>query len=92
MSQVQQMQHYQALQQIMQRNLFESLAQFQSQPLTSQSQPPVPLDDDEEVVPESPTQNLKRKKNKGKAVETIVETKGDTLDKTRGGGASNCVG
>ncbi|MFS7980601.1 hypothetical protein Hanom_Chr10g00941311 [Helianthus anomalus] len=73
MSQVQQMQQYQALQQIMQRNSFE---QFQSQPPTSQPQPPVLLDDDEDVVPESPPQELKRKKNKGKgkAVETVVET------------------
>ncbi|KAM0045125.1 hypothetical protein Hdeb2414_s0009g00300491 [Helianthus debilis subsp. tardiflorus] len=60
MSQVQQMQQYQALQQIMQRNSFE---QFQSQPPTSES---VQLDDDDgEVVPESPPQELKRKKKQG---------------------------
>ncbi|XP_022023810.1 glutathione S-transferase T3-like [Helianthus annuus] len=74
MSQVQQMQQYQALQQIMQRNSFE---QLQSQPPTSQLQPPVQVDDDdEEVVPESPPQELKHKKNKwkGKTVETVPET------------------
>ncbi|XP_021995415.1 glutathione S-transferase T3-like [Helianthus annuus] len=75
MSQVQQMQQYQALQQIMQRNSFE---QLQSQPPTSQPQPPVQLDDDdEEVVPESPPQELKRKKKnkgKGKKVENVPET------------------
>ncbi|MFS8007306.1 hypothetical protein Hanom_Chr14g01259471 [Helianthus anomalus] len=65
-SQVQQMQQYQALQQIMQRNSFESLAQFQSQPPTSQVQPPIPLDDDEEVISESPPQELKRKKTRGR--------------------------
>ncbi|XP_022020135.1 glutathione S-transferase T3-like [Helianthus annuus] len=85
MSQLQQMQHYQALQQMVQRNSFESLAQFQSQPPTSQPQPPVQLDNDEEVVPESPPQDLKRKKNKGKgkAVETVAETKGDSKPKPR---------
>ena len=59
MSQLQQIQQYQALQQIMQRNTFEQLQ--------SQSQPPVQLDDDdEEVVPESPPQELKRKKTWGR--------------------------
>ncbi|XP_021984862.1 uncharacterized protein LOC110880698 [Helianthus annuus] len=74
MSQLQQMQQYQAVQQIMQRNTFE---QLQSQPPTSQPQSPVQLDDDdEEVVPESPPQELKRKKNKGKGkkVENVPET------------------
>ncbi|MFS7989723.1 hypothetical protein Hanom_Chr11g01050231 [Helianthus anomalus] len=53
MSQLQQVQQYQALQQIMQRNTFEQLQ--------SQSQPPVQLEvDDEEVVPESPPQELTR--------------------------------
>ncbi|XP_022007497.1 glutathione S-transferase T3-like [Helianthus annuus] len=72
MSQVQQLQQYQALQQIMQHNSFE---QLQSQPPTSQA---VHLDDDddEEVVPESPPQELNRKKNmgKGKKVENVPET------------------
>ncbi|XP_022030560.1 uncharacterized protein LOC110931475 [Helianthus annuus] len=63
MSQVQQMQQYQALQQFMQHNSFE---QFQSQPPTSQPQPPVQLDDDDEdVVPKSPPKELKRKKEHG---------------------------
>ncbi|KAJ0908602.1 hypothetical protein HanRHA438_Chr07g0312261 [Helianthus annuus] len=76
MSQLQQMQQYQALQQIMQRNTFE---QLQSQPPTSQPQPPVQLDDDddEEGVPESPPQELNRKKKKnkgkGKKVENVPE-------------------
>ncbi|MFS7989410.1 putative glutathione transferase transcription factor MYB family [Helianthus anomalus] len=67
MSQLQQVQQYQALQQIMQRNTFEQLQ--------SQSQPPVQLeDDDEEVVPESPPQELTRKKNKGKGKKVEPET------------------
>ncbi|MFS7912330.1 hypothetical protein Hanom_Chr02g00128721 [Helianthus anomalus] len=62
MSQLQQVQQYQALQQIMQRNTFEQLQ--------SQSQPPVQLeDDDEEVVPESPPQELTRKKKQGEGKE-----------------------
>ncbi|KAJ0470813.1 hypothetical protein HanIR_Chr14g0722811 [Helianthus annuus] len=79
MSQLQQMQQYQALQQIMQRNTFE---QLQSQP-----QPPVQLDDDdEEVVPESPPQELTRKKNKGKGkkVENVPETAPKTVREQRG--------
>ncbi|XP_022027068.2 glutathione S-transferase T3-like [Helianthus annuus] len=64
MSQLQQLQQYQALQQFMQRNTFEQLQ--------SQSQPPVQLeDDDEEVVPESPPQELTRKKNKGKGKKVV---------------------
>ncbi|XP_035838041.1 uncharacterized protein LOC118485729 [Helianthus annuus] len=61
MSQLQQMQQYQALQQFMQRGSVQ-LDQFQSQPPTSQPQPSVQLDDDDEVVPESPPKELKRKK------------------------------
>ncbi|KAJ0949707.1 hypothetical protein HanRHA438_Chr01g0041561 [Helianthus annuus] len=61
MSQLQQLQEYQALQQFMQRNSVQ-LDQFQSQPPTSQPQPSVELDDDDEVVPESPPKELKRKK------------------------------
>ncbi|XP_022040688.1 glutathione S-transferase T3-like [Helianthus annuus] len=63
MSQLQQMQQYQAFQQFMQRGSLQ-LDQFQSQPPTSQPQPSVHLDDDDEVVPESPPKELKRKKKK----------------------------
>ncbi|XP_021980541.2 glutathione S-transferase T2-like [Helianthus annuus] len=61
MSQLQRMQQYQALQQFMQRGSVQ-LDQFQSQPPTSQPQPSVQLDNDDEVVPESPPKELKRKK------------------------------
>ncbi|KAJ0865607.1 hypothetical protein HanRHA438_Chr12g0542301 [Helianthus annuus] len=76
MSQLQQTQQYQAFQQFMQRGSLQ-LDQFQSQPPTSQPQSSVHLDDDDEVVPESPPKELKRKKNrgKGKAVETEPVTK-----------------
>ncbi|XP_022008319.1 uncharacterized protein LOC110907680 [Helianthus annuus] len=87
MSQLQQMQQYQALQQFMQRSSVQ-LDQFQSQPPTSQPQPSVQLDDDDEVVPESPHKELKRKKNtrKGKAVETepdIAKKKSGSRAKAR---------
>ncbi|XP_022008435.1 glutathione S-transferase T3-like [Helianthus annuus] len=60
--------------------VLEATSAIRIQPPTS----PVRLDDDEEeVVPDSPPQNLKRKKNKGKAAETVVETKGDSKPKAR---------
>ncbi|XP_035845308.1 glutathione S-transferase T3-like [Helianthus annuus] len=54
-------------------------AQFESQPPTS----PVRLVDDEEVVPIRHLKISSAKKNKGKAVETVVETKGDSKPKAR---------
>ncbi|XP_021979944.1 glutathione S-transferase T3-like [Helianthus annuus] len=79
MSQLQQLQQFQALQQFMQRNSVQ-LDQFQSQPPTSQPQPSIQLDDDDdEVVPESPPKELNRKKNRGKG--KAVETQSDTAKK-----------
>ncbi|MFS7975767.1 hypothetical protein Hanom_Chr10g00884591 [Helianthus anomalus] len=77
MSQLQQVQQYQALQQIMQRNTF---GQHQSQ-----SQPPVQVEvDDEEVVPESPPQELTRKKKKGKGKGKMVEPETEPKPRAKG--------
>ncbi|KAJ0611804.1 putative glutathione transferase [Helianthus annuus] len=81
MSQLQHMQQYQALQQFMQCNSVQ-LDQFQSQPPTSQLQPSVQLDDDDEVVPESPPKELKRKKKKNTGKGKAVETEPDTAKKS----------
>ncbi|MFS7997233.1 putative glutathione transferase transcription factor MYB family [Helianthus anomalus] len=59
-------------------NAFSQMSQLQRntfEQLQSQSQPLVQLeDDDEEVVPESPPQELTRKKNKGKGKKVEPET------------------